>query len=201
MLAESFNSISLNLEPVQLPYRAGDSWLAVEFPETYSVTDEVTHEVVSEPFTIAHDTLSVTIHGSAAFVPGARQSGLLIDDWTEVIPVDEEITGITFNYNQPNSCPPQALLLAVTPEVKGYWTWEDLVGTLNDTLARAKRRAVEPLLLDTVPKSELSVLLPAVVADFGQYDLNISLDYRMNIKEAAVAIPIENALRAETHVP
>jgi len=193
MLSESFHDTMLELKPVQVPYRAGDSWLAVEFPDTYSVTDEITHQVMSEPFTIAHDTLSVTVHGDAAFVSGGRQSGLLIDDWTEVIPVNEEITGIAFNFDQPNSSPPQALLLAVTPEIKGFWTWADLVGTLNDTLARAKQRAVEPLLLDSVKKAELGVLLPAVVADFSQFDLNVSLDYRMNIREAALAIPIQTA--------
>jgi hypothetical protein len=181
-LLESFNTNSLELKPVQLPYRAQDSWLAVEFPET----DEITHE----PFNITHDTLSVVIHGDAAFNPAAKQCGLLIDDWTEVIPTKEEITGITFNYNQPNACPPQALLLAVTPQEKGHWTWDDLVGILNDTLQRAKRRAVEPILLDKRNRPELSVLLPAIVADFSQYDLNVSLDYRLNLQYFAQTIPL-----------
>ncbi len=172
-LYESFNSSVLEVNPVQLPYRAKDSWLAVEFPQT----DELT----GLPFGIAHDTISILAHGSSAFTPGAKQSGILIDDWTEVIPTKEETTGITFNYNQPNSVPPQCLLLAVTPKVTGSWDWDNLVGTLNDTLLRAKLRAVEPLLLDKDNFPELSVLLPALVAEFSQYDLNVSLDYRLNI--------------------
>lgn len=178
---ESFNAASLELNPLQLPYRAGDSWLAVEFPET----DELTHE----PFNILHDTLSVVTHGEAAFT-FVGQCGLLIDDWTEVIPTKEEVTGLTFNYDRPNASPPQALLLAVTPEETGHWAWDDLVGILNDTLQRAKRRAVEPLMLDKVNRPELGVLLPAVVADFSQYDLNISLDYRLNLKFLLESIPI-----------
>jgi hypothetical protein len=189
MLMESLNTVSPELKPVQLPYRARDSWLAVEFPKTYEVINE-NGETTSEPFNIAHDTLSVVIHGDAAFKPSAKQSGLLVDDWTEVIPTKEEITGITFNYNQPNACPPQALLLAVTPREKGHWTWDDLVGILNDTLQRVKGRAVEPIKLDKTGLSELNVLLPAIVSDFSQYDLNVSLDYRMNLAFVAQTLPV-----------
>ena len=188
-LTESLNATSLELKPVQLPYRAKDSWLAVEFPETYEIINEA-GEITTEPFNITHDTLSVVVHGDAAFTPAAKQCGLLIDDWTEVIPTKEEITGITFNYNQPNACPPQAMLLAVTPQEKGHWTWDDLVGVLNDTLQRAKRRAVEPIMLDKVNRSELSVLLPAIVAEFSQYDLNVSLDYRLNLQYFVQAMPV-----------
>ncbi|SDF81585.1 coiled-coil domain-containing protein [Chitinophaga filiformis] len=171
----------LPLEAVQLPYRAKDSWLAVEFPEKDPVTNQ--------PFNIVHDTLSIVVHGDA-FTPVGRQSGLLIDDWTEAIPTAEETTGISFNYNQPNAMPPQALLLAVTPQVKGHWTWDDLIGILNDTLKRAKLRAVEPRLLDEVTHPAVSVLRPAIVADFTQYDLNVSLDYRLNLVLLAEALPI-----------
>jgi hypothetical protein len=181
-LVESFNAASLELSPVQLPYRTADNWLAVEFPET----DELTHE----PFNILHDTLSVVAHGDTAFAPATRQCGLLIDDWTEVIPTRAEVTGLAFNYDRPNACPPQSLLLAVTPQETGHWAWDDLVSILNDTLQRAKRRAVEPLMLDKVDRRELGVLLPAIVADFSQYDLNISLDYRLNLKSLLEAIPI-----------
>jgi hypothetical protein len=80
--------------------------------------------------------------------------------------------------------------LAVTPAEKGHWAWDDLVGILNDTLQRAKRRAVEPLLLDRVDRPEVGVLLPAIVADFSQHDLNISLDYRMNVQSLLATIPI-----------
>ncbi|MEO8513360.1 MAG: hypothetical protein ABI543_07370 [Ignavibacteria bacterium] len=174
-LIEAFNSTENNSLPVQLPYRSKDSWLAVEFPEF----DESSPD--NKPFNITRDTISVVAHGNSAFTGGVKQSGILLDDWTEVIPAKDEITGIAFNYNQPNAVPPQALLLAVTPEVTGGWKWENLVGILNDTLHRAKTRAIEPMILDKNAPPAVSSLLPAVISEFNQYDMNVSLDYSMNI--------------------
>ena len=190
-LYEWFNGDRLSLLPIQLPYRDNDSWLAVEFPAA-----DPLHP--NQPFNIEHDTLSVTIHGDAAFIPAGAQCGLLIDDWTEVIPTRNETTGITFNYDQPNVAPPQALLLAVTPVEKGHWTWDDLVGILNDTLLRAKLRAVEPQLLDTLDKVEVGVLLPAILADFSQYDLGVALDYRINIPYVYETAPIMTVMQSTT---
>jgi hypothetical protein len=168
------NGQDLSIKPVQLPYRAKDSWLAVEYP----AIDELTNE----PFQILRDTLSIMAAGNAPFNTGIKQSGFLVDEWTEVIPENNEITGISFHYNQPNATPPQAILLAVTPEQTGSWSWDDLVGTLNDTLQRAKRRAVEPMLLDKTDNAILNTLLPGVIAQFSQYDLDVSLDYSFNLE-------------------
>jgi hypothetical protein len=93
----------------------------------------------------------------------APQAGLLIDEWNEVIPNRIETTGIAIHYNQPNTEPPQCVLLAVSPNVNGRWEWDDLVETVNDTFDRAKRRAVEPDLLRTTPYAQL---LPAVLSSF-----------------------------------
>jgi hypothetical protein len=174
----------LELRPIQLPYRAKDSWIAVEFPSV--------HEDNS-PFNITHDTLSIIVHGPASAFTANHQCGLLLDEWTETIPVKEEITGISFNYNQPNASPPQALLLTVPPVEKGSWDWDELVGIVNDTLLRAKLRAVEPALLDKVNKPETGILLPALLANFSEYDLDIALDYRINIPYIAENFPIKTA--------
>ncbi|CAN5158403.1 hypothetical protein BH23BAC1_BH23BAC1_26950 [soil metagenome] len=168
------NGQELSIKPVQLPYRAKDSWLAVEYP----AIDELTNE----PFQILRDTLSIMAVGNAPFNTGVKQSGFLVDEWTEVIPENKEITGISFHYNQPNATPPQAILLAVTPEQTGSWSWDDLVGTLNDTLQRAKRRAVEPMLLDKANHPVLSTLLPGVLSQFSQYDLDVSVDFSLNLQ-------------------
>ena len=191
-LQETLNGSTMALHPVQLPFRARDSWVAVEFPELYETVNE-TGDPVNIPFTIQHDTLSATVHGVAAFVAGVKQGGLLIDDWTEVIPTKDETTGISFNYNQPNAMPPQALLLAVTPKITGHWDWLALVGVLEDTLLRAKLRAVEPALLDKEDKAELSVLLPAILSSFSEYDLDIALDYRVNIADVYKESPVKTA--------
>jgi hypothetical protein len=99
----------------------------------------------------------------SGYSAAAPQAGLLIDEWNEVIPNRIETTGIAIHYNQPNTEPPQCLLLAVSPTIKGRWEWDDLVDTLMDTFDRAKRRAVEPDFLRTTPYAQL---LPAVLSSF-----------------------------------
>lgn len=164
MLNDTFNSTTMQLEPMQIPYRDNASWIAVEYsPNTQ----------------IVHDTISCICFNPQGFEPSKDQCGLLIDQWIEVIPNEKEVTGISFNYNQPNSVPPQALLLAVTPVETGKWTWDNLVGSVLDTFDRAKRRAVEPDLLDQT--NGVSTLLPALLSEFSTSKNGLSLDYSLNI--------------------
>jgi hypothetical protein len=67
------------------------------------------------------------------------------------------------------------------------------VGVLEDTLLRAKLRAVEPALLDKENRPELSVLLPAILSSFSEYDLDIALDYRINIASVYKEAPVKTA--------
>jgi len=164
LLNDSMNATLMEAEPIQLPYRDKDSWLAVPFPEGTSID---------------HDTLSFIIHKPQGLTPAGEQCGLLIDEWTEAIPNREEVTGITFNYNQPNSVPPQAILLAITPQETGHWKWDDLADTVLDTFNRAKRRAVEPDQLDA--QGGITTLFPAIISEFSTSKANISLDYSYNI--------------------
>jgi hypothetical protein len=168
-LADALGDVPLEMRPVQVPHRDQDSWLAVEFPKQDPLNP-------AKPFGISRDTLSITAHGASAFQPGLAQRGLLLDEWTEEIPTAAENTGISFRFNQPNAVPPQTLLLAVTPEETGSWSWEALVGTLNDTLARAKRRAVEPAQLEK-HGFVWNTLAPALVSEFSTLDTaDVSLD-------------------------
>lgn len=173
-LADALSDAQLELLPVQVPYRANDSWLAVRFPKIDpNNTDPDDPE---KKFGITRDTLSIVAHGSSAYQVGIRQSGVLVDDWTEEIPTSSETTGISFRFNQPNAAPPQTLLLAVTPEETGSWDWDDLVGILADTLRRAKRRAVEPAQLEKLG-STWNALAPALVSEFSTlFRSDVSLD-------------------------
>jgi hypothetical protein len=169
VLADALDGAPLGLLPVQLPFRAKDSWLAVEFPETDPLDP-------SKPFGVNRDTLSIVAHGASAFRPGARQRAILLDEWTEEIPTDQETTGISFRFNQPNAEPPQTLLVAVTPDQTGSWSWDDLVGTLTDTLGRAKRRAVEPAQLES-QGPVWNAFAPALVSEFSTLpSADVSLD-------------------------
>jgi hypothetical protein len=171
MMAEAALDQPLPLAPIQLPYRANDSWLAVEFPENTQVTD---------------NTVSVVQHLPQGFDPETSQSGLLLDEWTETIPERRSVTGLAFNFNAPNSAPPQALLLAVTPEETGSWSWDNLVETVRDTFRRAQLRAVEP---DRIGDMDgIGTLLPALVAEFSTSKASVSLDYAMSL--SAISVPV-----------
>ncbi len=155
--------VSSSLTPVQLPVRTADHWVAVEYPP----------EMI-----IDTDILSISALLPATYDATTTQCGLMIDEWTELIPSGKETTGIAFHYDQPNAMPPQTLLLAVTPELKGNWTWGDLMDILNDTLDSAKRRAVEP---DLVDKSVYAQFLPAVMTAFSSQPVTISTNFAVNI--------------------
>jgi hypothetical protein len=152
---------TLPLEALQLPFDAKAHWIAVEFPE-------VTAEQLDDPnvFVPRGDFLSVVRQLPEGYDGGAPQAGLLIDEWNEVIPNRVETTGVAIHYNQPNTEPPQCVLVAVSPTIKGRWEWDDLVETLIDTFDRAKRRAVEPDVLRTTPYAQV---LPAVLSTFTSF--------------------------------
>jgi hypothetical protein len=158
---EAFADKELSFKPLQLPFNEKAHWVALEFPE-------VSPEQVDDPnsFVPQGDFLSIVRHLPEDYDASALQSGLLIDEWNEVIPNRVETTGIAIHYNQPNTEPPQCILLAVSPNVNGRWEWDDLVETLTDTFDRAKRRAVEPDFLRTTAYAQL---LPAVLSSFTSF--------------------------------
>jgi hypothetical protein len=149
------------LEPLQLPFDAKAHWIAVEYPE-------VPIEQLDEPnvFVPRGEFLSLVRQLPEDYDANGAQMGLLIDEWSEVIPNRFETTGIAVHYDQPNTEPPQCVLVAVSPSIKGHWEWDDLVDTLVDTFDRAKRRAVEPDFLRTTPYAQV---LPAVLSTFTSF--------------------------------
>lgn len=166
VMADAVRGTPLALAALQLPFRGGDSWLGAAYPPGMEVV---------------HDTVSLVQHLPQGFTPAALQSGLLIDEWTESVPLRESVTGLAFNYNAPNSAPPQAVLLAVTPRETGHWSWDDLVDTVLDTFRRAKLRAVEPDMLGDI--GGIGTLLPALVAEFSTSAASVSLDYSLVMAE------------------
>lgn len=103
--------------------------------------------------------------------------GVLIDEWTEVIPTTEETTGLTLHYDRPNTEPPQTLLLATPADFTGQWEWQDLVDTLHDTLDLAKKRAVEPQYIDSTAYSRF---LPAILSEVATWPITSTLNFAYN---------------------
>jgi hypothetical protein len=158
---EAFADASLGLKPLQLPFDKKAHWIALEFPEVKpeQLDDE-------DSFVPQGDFLSVVRQLPNNYDAAAVQSGLLIDEWNEVIPNRIETTGIAVHYNQPNTEPPQCVLMAVSPIVDGTWDWDDLVDAVIDTFDRAKRRAMEP---DFLRPTAYWQLLPAILSSFTSF--------------------------------
>ncbi len=171
---EGFNGTTLSLVPSQFPYREDDYWLGMQFPDKKPGTED--------PFTIDEDKLLFTsiypdVFDTSDFDPDQAQCGLLLDEWTEVIPSRDETPGLTFHYDQPNSEPSQTLLLATPSNFTGSWKWEDLVNTLHETLDMAKKRAVEP---DHVDTEVYSRFLPPIVSLTSPLPLTATLNLALN---------------------
>jgi len=185
--SEGFSGETLNLVPLQFPYREADYWLGMQYPETVPDPENPAEEI---PFTIDEDKLLFTsiYADSYAFDPLESQCGLLIDEWTEVIPTRDETPGLTFHYDQPNTEPPQTLLLATPSQFTGAWRWDDLVNTLSETLAMAKKRAVEP---DHIDDTVYSRFLPAIISLASPVPLTATLNLALNNQVQYVQVNLD----------
>jgi len=148
------------LTPVQFPYRQGDSWRAMDFKPNAPG--------------ISQDTLLFTAHyAGEPLLGGAAHCGLVFDEWTEVLPAEQETTAIAFQADRPDAEPPQAMLLAVPPVRTGAWDPGDLLAAILETFDLARLRAVEPGHLDDTPYAQL---LPATVMSATRVPITISTD-------------------------
>lgn len=138
---------AINMTPVQLPRRESDTWIG-----------EGITAAVDDP-----ERMSVMLLDAQE--PGSSMSALLLDTFSETVPTNTEISGLSFHYDRPNAEAPQAILLAVPPVVNGNWTWDALLDTINDTFDRARLRAVEP---DFINGTDWFHALPANLVPFSQ---------------------------------
>ncbi len=150
----------LDCVPLQFPLRENDTWLGLEFPDTYELTEE---------------RLLYSAHYARAGGPTANLfCGLLLDEWTEVIPVREEDTGLAFYFDQPATEPAQTWLLALPSTFTGSWNWEELMDCLHEGLDLARLRAVEPR---TFEDTAYSHLLPTTVSTVTTRSVTTQLNY------------------------
>jgi hypothetical protein len=161
MLAEGFRERPpLDLTPLQLPYVENDHWLGLAYPADLE---------------IASDRLLYTAY-LPAFNAAGPQCGLLVDEWTEVIPAKKETTGLTFHYDRPNSEPPQTMLLMTPPAFTGAWQWNDVVRVMHETLDLAQLRAIEP---DHIDRTRYAQFLPATIAATTARPVTMAVNYAM----------------------
>ncbi len=154
----------------QLPLDAGDpdlppTWVAISDP--MDVRNAVSYLVVDTDGAVSTLDPQATDPVSLA--------GLVIDEWNEVIPSQEETTGVAFHYDRPATRPPQSMLLAVAPEVGGSspeWSDTVLADIVEETFEMAKMRGVDSATIADVPTpdqpGELLQFLPALLfPDYG----------------------------------
>jgi hypothetical protein len=152
------------LTPLQLPFGPDEPWLALEIPDGYRIDG---------------DRLLYTAHFAEPFDSTEPVVGLLVDEWTEVVPGTEETTGVAFHFDRPNAEPPQAWLLALSPGEERTWSWDDLLAVVNDTLDSAKRRAIEPVHIDS---TAYTWFLPATVSAYTFPEISISNNLLRNLR-------------------
>ena len=167
-MAEAFGSNASALQPIQLPFRPNDRWLALQFRKPGESEND---------FKVDADRLLYTATYAVPFDKMTSQCGLLVDEWTEVIPVKTETTGLAFHFDRPNAEPPQVMLLAMPPVMRGHWQWADLVSSIKETFDMAKLRAVEPGMVDDLPYARF---LPATMMTVTTHLLTISTNLAVN---------------------
>jgi hypothetical protein len=150
---------SLTLDVAQLPFHDGDRWIGL---------------VATPEQPLPSGRLSLIAHLAGAVDFTKTIAGLMIDEWVEVAPNASETTGVVFQSNQPDSSPPQAILLAVPamPAAVNTWSEAALLQIVQETLELVRIRAVTPDLIQ-----EFSQYLPALYFSLNVAGDTISTDF------------------------
>jgi len=145
------------LSASQDPVQSGDAWIGSGFAaaERPSAT---AHLVWHQPLNVTGDVCGLVVDEWVEFVPGADHLRRLSADGEPLTsPPESELTGVAFHYDRPDAKAPQAILVAVPPDVERGWTPSTLVQVLRETLELGKLRG-----LDRSDLGELIDLIPAV---------------------------------------
>jgi hypothetical protein len=147
----------LNLSVAQLPFVNGERWVGLQ-PEPGK--------------SLAPGKLSLVLQTPAPVNTAVALTGLLVDEWTETVPNTRETTAVTFQFDPPDACAPQCVLLAVPPVPGQDWTSDVLRQVLEETLDLAKLRAI-----DAESLGEVAHYLPALYLAFNAKDDAVSTDF------------------------
>ena len=150
---------NFGIHPAQLPFKDENyHWLAMPFPAAVKPEE--------------NDVLLYTALTNSTASSPQYTCGFLIDEWTEVIPLENETTGLSFHYDRPNTEAPQTFLLVTPTTLTGNWQWLDIVDALHDSLDGARLRAVEPYQID---QTVYARYLPSLVSPVTRYPITIGM--------------------------
>ncbi len=148
----------LNLSIAQLPFVANERWVGL--PPVAGTT-------------LPPTKLSLVVNTVGPVNATQVMTGLLVDEWVEIVPSTRETTALAFQFDVPDSCAPQSLLIAVPPIPGKDWTAETLRRVLVETLDLAKLRAV-----DTSALGAMAHHMPGIYLAFNPSDHAVSTDLR-----------------------
>ena len=144
---------------VQRPLRDTDKWAALPFEPDRRPT---------------HVQVATVVH-----TPGrARLTGpvgvLVVDSWTEQVPMATETAGVALHYDAPSNRAPQVALLAVPPDVSvdRPWSLDLVLASIDEALDLARLRGVTMAELPGV-----GAVLPALYLPFDVTDNVPSIDF------------------------
>lgn len=148
---------SLKLRVAQLPFKSTDRWVGLP-------------QLPGEE--VQGGKLSLVVQSTSTLNVGQPLAGLLVDEWVEVVPSRTETTAIAFQFNPPDACAPQSVLLAVPPVPDQPWTVASLHRVLVETLDLAKLRAI-----DAEALGEIGHYMPALFFAFNANNEVVSTDF------------------------
>ena len=144
-----------DLRVAQVPFDPGATWIGIAGPlPKFPTTGIVAHIAPGVDF-------------------AAGVVGLYFDEWSEVVPLDAQTTGVSFQAATPGARAPQSVLLAVSPDPSKPWDLETFEAILNETFDLAQQRMVD---LDTLPW--LGHFLPAIYIADSALDTTIGVHFK-----------------------
>jgi hypothetical protein len=141
----------------QLPFTSGDRWVALP-PASSSQRAGV---------------VSLVLGYSVKPTTASACAGLLVDEWSEMIPSPTAPTAVSFHYPSSHAQAPQAVLLAVPPSLGGQWNLDALLAIVNETLDLAHVRATDSSLVGSAGQ-----FLPAAMLACNLSGDTVSTDFR-----------------------
>ena len=124
-------------------------------------------------------TTGIVAHVAPGVDFAAGVVGLYFDEWSEVVPLDAQTTGVSFQAATPGARAPQSVLLAVSPDPSKPWGLETFEAILNETFDLAQQRMVD---LDTLPW--LGHFLPAIYIADSALDTTIGIHFKNIVVKA-----------------
>jgi hypothetical protein len=133
------------LTVAQLPHAAGEQWLGLPA------------RAVAKPTA----TVSIVAHRAGPIDFARPLAGLIVDQWADVIPNEQETTGISFHYDAPGARAPQTVLVAVPGDPDAVsWTVDSLAASVREAVALARIRPLDGDDLEAVGRFLPAIYLP-----------------------------------------